>query len=251
VVLVASLYAGVLLYNRVPLWALLAIIQVGLFLLPTMLWVRRSGADMREALSLRLPTRRGVLALLLLLPTVLGVQFLLHKALGASWLPGTEKFVRVMEALMKESAAWPLPLALAVVALAPAVCEEAACRGVILTGLSRTGSRGVAVVGSALTFGLLHVHPVHVFIATVVGLILGYATLKTRSLLAGVLLHFANNATAVLAARVGLEQPAWLDSWPLALALCVPGGVALWLLRGAVPAPGEMPREPSDALPVA
>lgn len=148
---------------------------------------------------------------------------------------------------MKETAGWPLAGALVAVALAPALCEEAAFRGVMLAGLSRTGSRGVAVVGSALTFGLLHIHPVHGVVAAVMGLVLGYATLRTRSILAGVVLHFANNATAVLAARVAREQTAWLESWQVALALCVPGVVALWLLRDDTPVPSAESLSPAKA----
>jgi sodium transport system permease protein len=238
IILVGSLFLGVLLWNRVPLWAVVALTQVGVFGVPAVLWVRRSGADVREVFSLRLPTLRGALAIALLVPTVFGVQVLLRKSMGTVSMPGAEEFLRLMELLMKQSASWPLPLALAVVALAPAVCEELAFRGVMLAGLARTGSRTVAVVGSALAFGIVHVHPIHAIIAATVGLLLGHATLRTRSLLAGVFLHFVNNATAVLGARAGAE-PAWMDSWQAALALCVPGVVALWLLRGAEPEQAE------------
>jgi sodium transport system permease protein len=247
VIMTVSLYAGTLLRERLPLWACLVILQVGVLLVPAVLWVKRSGADPREGLSLRLPSRRGALALLLLAPAVLGAQGLLKKALEHTSFLDAEEFAHIMGTLMQQSASWPLPLALALLALAPALCEEAAFRGVILTGLSRTGSRVIAVVGSALMFGLLHVHPAHVFIAAVLGLLFSHATLQTRSILAGVLLHFTNNAAATLAARVSPEQLAWTDSWLLSLALCVPGGVALWLLRSAsadatsAQAPRELP----------
>ncbi|HEX8438846.1 ABC transporter permease subunit/CPBP intramembrane protease [Archangium sp.] len=247
VILVVSLFVSVLLWKRLPLWGVMAVTQVGVFLALAVLWVQRSGADPREVFSLRLPTRRGALAMVLLAPGVLGVQVLLQRALGTGWMPGTEEFLRTLEVLMKQSASWPLPLALAVLALAPAVCEEAAFRGVMLSGLSRTGSRAVAVVGSALTFGILHIHPVHALIAAAVGLVLGHATLRTRSLLAGVFLHFVNNGTAVLAARAGTE-PAWMGSWQVGLALCMPGVVALWLLRDADPVPTHQ-EEPREAVP--
>ncbi|WP_224247887.1 ABC transporter permease subunit/CPBP intramembrane protease [Hyalangium gracile] len=240
VVLAGSLYTSVLLMRRLPLWGVIAIVQVGLFLVPSVLWVRRSGAELREAFSLRLPTPRGAGALLLLVPGIIGLQVLLNTALRVVSLPGMEEFVRLMDERMKEAAAWPLPLALAVIALAPAICEEAAFRGVVLAGLSRTGSRTVAVVGSALAFGILHMHLVHAVLAAMVGLLLGHVTLRTRSLLAGVLLHLANNATAVLVTRGGVE-PAWMSSWMVGLALCAPGLVGLWLL------PGASPLEPHEA----
>ncbi|WP_257454949.1 ABC transporter permease subunit/CPBP intramembrane protease [Archangium lipolyticum] len=244
IILVGSLFAGILLRERLPLWGLLAVIQVGVFLVPAVWWVRHRGADVREVFSLRPPSRRGALAVLLLVPGVLGMQSLLSKALKAASTPGLEEFLRVLELLMKESASWPLPLALAALALTPALCEEAACRGVMLVGLSRTGSRVVAVAGSALAFGLLHIHPIHVLHATILGLVLGYATLRTRSLLAGVVLHFANNALSVVNIRTGTAEVwAWMDTWPVALALCVPGWVALWLLRGEEPVPDPAPVE--------
>jgi sodium transport system permease protein len=248
VLLTASLYVGLLLGERLPLWARLVGIQVGLFLGLSVLWAKRSGAPLRDVFSLRLPTWRGALGLLLLVPAMFGVRGLLLMALGSALLPGTEEFVRTMTSLGRESAGWPLPLALAIIALTPAICEEAAFRGVVLKGLSRTSSRVVTVVGSALLFGVLHVHPAHIIIAAVLGLLFSHATLQTRSLLAGALLHFINNAASVLVARTNpemtLENLGWMGSWTVSLALLVPGVAALWLLRGPAPLPrtGGEPR---------
>lgn len=247
VAMVVYLFAAVLLVKKLPLGALMAVLQVGGFLGLAVLWAKRSGADLREAFWLRLPSARGALAVLLLVPGVLGVQGLLSRALDASSLPGTEEFLRGIEGLMQQTQPWPLPLALALIALLPAICEEAAFRGVVLAGLSRTGSRTVAVVGSALAFGLAHVHPVHVLIAGVLGLVFGHATLRTGSILAGVVLHFANNAAAVLISRAA-NMPEWFQGWPFTVALCVPGLVGLWLLHGA-PAPTVAAPPPGVALP--
>jgi membrane protease YdiL (CAAX protease family) len=101
----------------------------------------------------------------------------------------------------------------------------------------------VAVVGSALAFGLAHVHPVHVLIAGVLGLVMGFATLRTGSILAGVVLHLANNAASVLISRAG-GAPEWLNGWPATVVLCVTGLAGLWLLHGA-----PEPRAPGDAVP--
>ncbi|MFP2928623.1 ABC transporter permease subunit/CPBP intramembrane protease [Pyxidicoccus sp. 3LG] len=231
VAMVVYLFGAVLLGKRLPLWGLLVVLQVGGMLGLAVLWARRSGADVREVFWLRWPSGRGVLAVLLLAPGVLGMQSLLRRVLEASWVPGSEEFLRGMQGVMDESNRWPLPLALGVLALLPALCEEAAFRGVMLSGLSRTGSRWVAVVGSALAFGMAHVHPVHALIAASVGLVFAHATLRTGSILAGVVLHFFNNGVAVLISRAG-STPEWLERWPETLALCTVGLVGLWLLRG-------------------
>lgn len=238
--MVAYLFVGVLGVKHLPLWALLVLLQVGVFLGFAVLWARGSGADVREVFWLRLPSARGALAVLLLAPGVLGVQGLLRKVLDASWVPGTEEFLRGMQGLTEVMSGWPLPVALTLLALLPAVCEELAFRGVVMAGLARTGSRTVAVVGSALAFGLAHVHPVHALIAAVLGLVFGYATLRTGSILAGVALHLFNNALAVLIARSG-STPEWLGSSATLVELCAVGLVGLLLLRGL----GNTPRTPA------
>lgn len=240
VALVVYLYAAVLLTKYVPLWGLLGLLQVGVFLGLAVVWARRSGADLREVFWLRWPSRRGVLAVVLLAPGVLGLQTLLRRVVEASWMPGTEEFMRGMQGLMLESNAWPLPMALVVLALLPALCEEAAFRGVVMSGLARTGSRVLAVVGSAVAFGLEHGHPAHALIAAVVGLVLGYATLRTRSIVAGVALHFFNNAAAVLIARSG-GAPAWLESGSTTVELCMLGLMGLLLLGGLRREPSPTP----------
>ncbi|HLL04600.1 MAG TPA: ABC transporter permease subunit/CPBP intramembrane protease [Myxococcaceae bacterium] len=248
VILCAFLYAGALVPAWVPLWARLIAPQLFVFLLPAVLWARASGANLREVFSLRLPTPRGALAVALLVPAILGLRGLVTKGLEFFPAPGMPEFMRLMEGLLTESLGWPVVVALAVIALAPGVCEEAAFRGVMLTGLSRTGSRTVAVVGSALAFGLIHIHPTQVVVTFAAGLLLGHATLKTRSILAGVVLHFINNASAVLLVRYGTEEMSWLADWRINLALLVvPGAVALWLLREDSPVsqPAAEPLQPA------
>jgi sodium transport system permease protein len=247
--MVVYLFAAVLLVKRLSLAPLLAVLQLGGFLGLAVLWARRSGTDLREAFWLRLPSAQGALAVLLLVPGVLGMQGLLRRVLDASWLPGTEEFLRGLDGMMQQTQSWPLPLALTVIALLPAICEEAAFRGVVLAGLSRTGSRTVAVVGSALAFGLAHVHPVHVLIAGALGLVMGLATLRTGSILAGVVLHLVNNGVSVLISRSG-SVPEWLYGWPFTVALCVPGLVGLWLLHGASGPRAAVAAAPVDAVAV-
>ena len=94
----------------------------------------------------------------------------------------------------------PLTL-LVVLALVPAVCEEVAFRGYILSGLERAYRRGTAILLSALLFGFLHVLLSlfqQFFNATLLGLVLGLLAVRSGSLLPGIVFHLINNALAVL-----------------------------------------------------
>ncbi len=94
-----------------------------------------------------------------------------------------------------------LGVALLVFALMPAITEEFAFRGYILSGLRRTYSEGTAIVLSALLFGFLHVLLSlfqQLFGATLLGLVLGLIAIRIRSLWPGVLFHFINNALGLL-----------------------------------------------------
>lgn len=95
----------------------------------------------------------------------------------------------------------PLALILIAFAVAPAICEELAFRGFILTGFSRNGRTRVAIALSALTFGVMHMIPQQVFNATLLGVVLGLIALRSESLLPGVVFHFLFNSLAVLRER--------------------------------------------------
>jgi sodium transport system permease protein len=100
--------------------------------------------------------------------------------------------------LMTESPG--LGTAILVLALIPAVCEEFAFRGFILSGLESGHSRRTAIVMSAIMFGFLHVLLSlfqQLFNATLLGLILGLLAVRSGSILPGILFHTMNNAMAI------------------------------------------------------
>ncbi len=82
-------------------------------------------------------------------------------------------------------------------AITPAIIEEFALRGVVLHALKRFGN-GFAVLVSAGLFGLLHGNLEQIPFAFVVGLFLGFLTVKTKSIVPAVLLHFYNNASSLI-----------------------------------------------------
>ncbi len=84
--------------------------------------------------------------------------------------------------------------------------EEFAMRGVVLGALRKYGD-GFAILVSALLFGLMHGNFVQIPFAFVVGLALGFAVVKTGSVWTGVIIHFINNASAVVIDSVGKYLP--------------------------------------------
>src|SRR5262249_58815422 len=91
--------------------------------------------------------------------------------------------------------------AIVVFALVPAVCEELAFRGFILSGLEHQHRTRSAILLAALLFGFLHVLLSlfqQLFNATLLGVVLGMLAVRSRSILPVIVFHFFNNAIGVV-----------------------------------------------------
>lgn len=88
-------------------------------------------------------------------------------------------------------------LALLATAATPALVEEFAMRGVTF-GVLKPFGEGFAILVSALIFGLMHRNFVQIPFAFIVGLALGFAIVKTKSIWSAIIMHFINNAVSVL-----------------------------------------------------
>lgn len=109
-----------------------------------------------------------------------------------------------IESLMAEA---PLVQILLLVAVVPAVCEELAFRGFILSGLRHWGSPWRAIVVSAVLFGLSHAIMQQSLVAFVLGLLVGWVAVRTGSVWPGMAFHLAHNALVVLAGRAARAIP--------------------------------------------
>ena len=74
----------------------------------------------------------------------------------------------------------PTWLLLLVFAVTPAICEELAFRGFILSGLARGGRLAIAVGISSVMFGIIHMIPQQAFNAALLGLVLGLLAIFQR-----------------------------------------------------------------------
>ena len=177
----------------------------------------------------------GLVLPILLLPLAITLQSYLH------WFfPELPPRIQETLAPMRDPDLSVIKL-VAVFALLPGLCEELAFRGFILSGFSRNGRTGVAVVFSALLFGVMHMIPQQVFNAFLLGLVLGLLALRSGSLLPGVLFHFVNNALGVLSERIPeksfesgaaswiatVNQEGLLFSTPILLICLIGGGLCI------------------------
>ena len=229
--LVVVFYGSALVEPRTPLGPMILLSQVGFFLVPALLWCRLWRAPLVESLQLRWPTARGWVATLFLALGGWSVGALIWQQM-LHHFPGARAYNDWLGELLGKHGQLGLGAALFLVALVPAVCEEVAFRGVVLGGLRRRGSAVLAVVGSALIFGLFHFNPYHVVSAALVGLLLGYIALESGSIVPGMVVHLVNNGLQVCADR--FPQLAERAGSPAVLgAALVSTALGLWWIRGS------------------
>ncbi len=218
-----------------------------LLLLPAFFFARVAGFDVRETFSLRRPASPQVAGALILIAGATPLGWFLAWAQGFV-LPVPWDMLEGLEDLVTADSPSRLLWLLALLALTPAICEEAVFRGVLLAGIRGRGSAVRVAVVNGLVFGAFHVsfESAFRFLPTAwLGFILAWAVLSTRSIWVGVLMHFVNNGSIVLIASIpalrawlegGGEAPPWVLLPPALLAVAV--GVKL-LSGGSDPAKGE------------
>lgn len=123
-----------------------------------------------------------------------------------------------------------------VLAVLPAICEELFFRVGLQQLLGKWFRNDhVAVVVTALIFSFVHLDMGGFLVRFVMGMVLGYVFLYSRSLVPNVMLHFLNNAVATVsmyfALRNGksldeLEQP-WMLHW-LPTTICTIAAIVLF-----------------------
>ena len=105
----------------------------------------------------------------------------------------------------------PLWLMLLVMAVVPAICEELAFRGFILSGLRHLGHKWRAIVLTSIFFGVTHPIFQQSLVAWILGLVLGFLAVQSGSIVPCMVFHLVHNSLAVL---VPQQIPAWLPSHP-------------------------------------
>jgi sodium transport system permease protein len=238
-------YFGLALQTRLGERGLLA--SEWIILLGSALAFAKVGSyNVRKTFSLRRPPALGLLggALLILggTPMAWFLAWLQGFILPIPWdlVEGMSDFIIADD---PGRVAWLFLL----VAVTPAICEEAVFRGVLFSGtVGRMSPMRVILLNGAI-FGAFHLSYATAFrfVPTAwLGILLAYAVWRTRSIYTSVLMHLINNGSIVLLAASPIlrerfagpdtRPPLWL--LPIAIALMVAGILILGRVGSALDA---------------
>ncbi len=185
---------------RSPTWlALTTFVNELLLLGVVVVALRVLSLDAVPSLGLVPTTRRAVLGACALVfgvaPFASAAAEVAKRALGAD-----PTVMKTVAAAARSAGPAEMLLLFVALALAPAVAEEALFRGVVQCGFSEAPAPA-AIGVSAVTFGLIHLEPVHVVGTTLLGAAFATARHVTGSLVPPMVAHGVYNTGVLLYVR--------------------------------------------------
>jgi sodium transport system permease protein len=197
VVMLLIFYAGTALQGW-RLHAGLALTQYAVILLPVLFAIWYGKFNARSTLNLRMPTPMDVAgtAFVALAWPVLMIEI---GFIQSRFLKVPEEFAILSEKLFDIGG---LPggvfMLLLIVAVSPAICEEALFRGVLLSALRGRLPAWATVLGVGLLFGAFHLSFYRLVPTALSGIVFTYLVLRTGSIVCSAVAHFALNGLAIL-----------------------------------------------------
>lgn len=151
--------------------------------------------DFKETFSLRVPKVTGILGAVLLEIGTFVLVMVLSVALTKLWPQDADGVNQSFELLLEGVTFIP---ALLVIALAPAICEEALFRGYLFSAARKKFKPVAAILIVAALFGIYHLSVVKFFTTGILGMVFCYVVYETGSIALSSLMHFINNAVSVV-----------------------------------------------------
>lgn len=201
--LVALYYLGTSMQAKDLLSGLLKT-QVLIILLPVFAVLRLFKRKPNEVLRLKLPKLKEVLIVPFIAVSAAILVSLISQVIN-SIFPFPPEYLENLSKLFKLDA--PLWQMLLIIAVAPGICEEILFRGFMIRFYERYGVT-VAIIASALLFAIFHLDPFRFLPVLLLGILLGYLTLRSGSIVNSMLSHAVNNSLALL--MVTFAESAWL-----------------------------------------
>ncbi len=190
-----------------------AITLIGLIAAPALVMTVLLTRSPRTTLLLRMPHAAAILFSMLLAAALHPVAMIIAQGVERLYPIGEQMRAQVGEYQQIIAQAPNIWAIIALMALTPAICEEIAFRGFILSGLRHVGRKWTAIVISSVLFGLAHGILQQSIAATLVGIVIGYLAVQTGSLLTCIGFHLVyNSMSLVMSLRVAaaMDEQHWL-----------------------------------------
>lgn len=175
--------------------------QILVILLPVLLMTFLFTSKPRETLLLKAP-HWSAMPIALVMALAIHPSLTLLQSMVQHLYPVDEGVVNQMKWLTQIFQNGNLGFWIVLMAMTPAVCEELAVRGFVLSGLRHMGYKWRAIVLSALFFGLIHGILQQSINAFFVGIVLGYLAVQSGSIWPCMVFHFTNNSLMLLFMRI-------------------------------------------------
>jgi sodium transport system permease protein len=167
--------------------------QLFIIALPVLLILRLLKMNAREVLRLKAPKLLPSLLIpFMAIPAAMLVA-ILAQVINAVY-PFPEHYLENLTKLFKMEI--PLWQSFLIIAVAPGVCEELLFRGFFPRFFEKYGTK-VTIVLTALLFAAFHLDPFRFLPVFLLGLLLGYITLRSGSIYLSMLSHTINNGLAL------------------------------------------------------
>ena len=210
--------------------------QLLVVLVPALLLTAILTRSARQTLLLRRPPWLAIPAAAALAVALFPAVTVLDLAVMKLYPPSEDMMnaIRSIEGMFHAVELWQL---LFVIAVVPAVCEELAFRGFILSGFRQSGHKWRPIIYTALFFALSHAILQQSIVAFVMGIVIGYLAVQTNSIWPCMVYHMFHNGmqmsigrlTPELLARVPVleylidfsDEAAMPCPWPVVIASAI------------------------------
>ncbi|NBK94130.1 CPBP family intramembrane metalloprotease [bacterium 1XD21-13] len=179
----------------------LLLTELGL-LAVTLLAVRFTGQSFREVFPIRRPRFGQIVGTILLWG---GCFLFVMLVTLVSMMLFPEGFLNISSSMSSMFASIPAFFSFLIVAVSPAICEEAMHRGFIMHTFRGISKDWVVVLCIGLIFGLFHMDPYRFLPTALLGMGLAYIMRKTNNMLFPALFHFINNSLSFFASLSGTD----------------------------------------------
>lgn len=209
-------------------------------LLPTYGIARWGKLNIKETFALRAPTVAQVAAATLLALSALVLVNWLNGLIDTHLLPMPDAMAEeMMRFFPPPEGAVDWFILLFLVAFSPAVCEELVFRGFITSGLRGRMADWKVILIVGLLFGAFHLSVYRLFGTAILGMLMTFVALRSRSIVPAMVFHFLNNGLAMIVTYGLPGEP--VESFPMGMvAFALPlFGLSIYLVdRTRAPARG-------------